>query len=91
LFNLHFLLILTDPSQRETTTQAEMGPPNLLSNGHGSLFHWGVKRPECEADHFPPSSAEINNASRYTATPPYVFMACCLVQHKTRLHDVVLS
>jgi hypothetical protein len=30
----------------------------------------GVKRPQHEADHSPPSSAEIKNEWRYTSTPP---------------------
>jgi hypothetical protein len=34
-----------------------------------------VKRPEHEADHSPPSSAEVKNAWNYTSTPQYVFMA----------------
>jgi hypothetical protein len=38
-----------------------------------------VKRPECEAYHSPPSTAEVKNAWRYNSTPP------------TRLHGVVLS
>jgi hypothetical protein len=38
----------------------------------------GVKRPEHEVDHSPPSSAEIKNAWSYTSTPPI------------RLHGVVL-
>jgi hypothetical protein len=29
-----------------------------------------VKRPGCEADHSPPSSAEVKNAWNYTSTPP---------------------
>jgi hypothetical protein len=33
-------------------------------------FTLGVKRPECEADHSPPSSAEVKNACSYTSTPP---------------------
>jgi hypothetical protein len=32
-----------------------------------------VKRPEREADHSPPSSAEVKNAWSYTSTPQYVF------------------
>jgi len=36
---------------------------------------WGVKWPGCEADYLPSSSAEVNNAWRYTSTPQYVFMA----------------
>jgi hypothetical protein len=39
----------------------------------------GVKRPVNEADHSPPSSAEVKNAWNYTSTPPI------------RLHGVVLS
>jgi hypothetical protein len=39
----------------------------------------GVKRPGREADHSPPSSAEVKNAWSYTSTLPI------------RLHGVVLS
>jgi hypothetical protein len=39
----------------------------------------GVKRPGREADHSPPSSAEVKNAWSYISTPPL------------RLHGVVLS
>jgi hypothetical protein len=35
----------------------------------GALSLW-VKRPEREADHSPPSSAEAMDAWRYTFTPP---------------------
>jgi len=38
-----------------------------------------VKRPECEADHSPPTSAEFKNAWSYNSAPPI------------RLHGVVLS
>jgi hypothetical protein len=40
-----------------------------------------VKRPGREADHSPPSRAEVKNASSYTPTPQYVFMAWCLDKH----------
>jgi hypothetical protein len=43
----------------------------------GVLF-LGVKRPRCEADHSPPSSAVVKNAWSYTSTP-------------TRLHGMVLK
>jgi hypothetical protein len=42
----------------------------------------GVKRPGREADHSPPSCADVENASRYTSTPQYVFMALYLVKHR---------
>jgi hypothetical protein len=35
----------------------------------------GVKLPEREADHSPPTSVEVKKMWIYTATPPYVFMA----------------
>jgi hypothetical protein len=41
-----------------------------------------VKRPGREADHSPPSSAEVKNAWVYTTTPPYFFKAWCLVKHR---------
>jgi hypothetical protein len=40
-----------------------------------------VRRTEREADHSPPSSAEVKNAWCYTSTHQYVFMAWCLVKH----------
>jgi hypothetical protein len=46
--------------------------------------HWvpaalslGVKRPGREADHSPPSSAEVKNAWSYTPLPQYAFKARC--------------
>jgi len=35
---------------------------------------FGIKQAECEAVHFPPSSAEVKNPYRCTVTPPYVSM-----------------
>jgi hypothetical protein len=54
-------------------------PPSLLPNGYQGYFPWGIKRQGREADHSPPSSAEVNNAWSYTSTPPI------------RLHGEVLS
>jgi hypothetical protein len=42
----------------------------------------GVKKPGCESDHPPSSSAEVNNTWSNTSTPPYVFIAWCLVKHR---------
>jgi hypothetical protein len=47
----------------------------------GTLSLW-VKRPGREADHSPPSSAEVKNAWSYTSTLHYVFMAWCLVKQR---------
>jgi hypothetical protein len=35
----------------------------------------GVKQPGREADHSPPTSAEVKNTWMYISNPPYVFMA----------------
>jgi len=35
----------------------------------------GGKATVRDADHSPPSNAEVKNAWRYTSTTPYVFMA----------------
>jgi hypothetical protein len=42
----------------------------------------GVKRLGREADHSPPSTAEVKNAWNYTSTPQYVFMVWCLFKHR---------
>jgi hypothetical protein len=52
--------------------------PASYPMGTGTLS-LGVKRPRREADHSPPSSAEVKNEWSYTSTPPI------------RLHGVVLS
>jgi hypothetical protein len=36
----------------------------------------GVKRPWREADHLPPSAAEVRNVRNYASTSPYVLMPC---------------
>jgi hypothetical protein len=45
-------------------------------------FSLRVKRPKREADHSPPSSADVKNAWSFISTPQYVFMAWCLVKHR---------
>jgi hypothetical protein len=35
----------------------------------------GLKRPGCEANHSPPTSAEVKKKWIYTSTPPWAFMA----------------
>jgi hypothetical protein len=42
----------------------------------------GVKWPWHEANHSPPSSADVNYVFGYISTPPYVFMMWCLVKHR---------
>jgi len=42
----------------------------------------GVKRPRREADHSPPSSAEVKNVWSISPLPQYVFMAWCFVKQR---------
>jgi hypothetical protein len=46
--------------------------------GNGGSFP-GVKWPGREADHSPPTNAAVKNTWIHTSTPPYVFMAHCLI------------
>jgi hypothetical protein len=48
----------------------------------GALF-LVVKRLGREAEHSPPSSAEVNNAWSYTSTPHYALIAWCSVKKST--------
>jgi hypothetical protein len=54
-------------------------PPIQWVTGSLSLE---VKRPGSEAEHSPPSSAEVKNEWSYTSTRQYVFMAWCLVKRR---------
>jgi len=55
------------------------------------LLTSGVKRPGREADHSPPSSAEIKIEWSYISTPLYVFMAWCLIEKCLLLKRIVFS
>jgi hypothetical protein len=48
--------------------------PASHPKGTGSYFPT-IKRQESEADHSPPTSAEVKKTWVYTSIPPYVFMA----------------
>jgi hypothetical protein len=60
--------------------------PDRLWGPHRPLIQWVpealspvVKRPGPEAEHSPSTSAEVNKMCLYTSTPPYAFMAPCLI------------
>ena len=52
------------------------GQPSFLFSECVRGIYQGVKRPKRDADHAPPSSAEVKNDWSYISTLPYVFMAC---------------
>jgi hypothetical protein len=62
-----------------TASRTALGPTQPRIQWVPGALSLGVKRPGREADHSPPSSAEVKNAWNYTSTPP------------VRLHDVVVK
>jgi hypothetical protein len=59
--------------------------PASCPMGNSGTFP-GVKRQQREADHSPPSSAEVKNALRYTALPQYTLLAWCSVKAEGQLY-----
>jgi hypothetical protein len=62
-----------------TVSRTALGPTQPPIQCVSGALSLGVKRPGREADHSPPSSADVKNAWSYTST------------HPIRLHGVVLS
>jgi len=58
--------------------------------GTGGFFAV-VKRPGRGADHSSPSSADVKNEWSCTFTPPYVFIAWCLIKLWISLYCAVIS
>jgi hypothetical protein len=58
-----------------TSSRLDLGPTQSPIQWVPGVLSPGVERPGREADHSPPTSAEIKKMWIYTSTPPYVFMA----------------
>jgi hypothetical protein len=69
-----------------TASRTVLGPTELPIQWVPGALSLGVKRPGCEADHSPPSSAEVKNAWSCTSTPQYASMAWCLVKTQGQLY-----
>jgi hypothetical protein len=65
-----------------TASRTALGPTQPPIQRVRGALSLGVKRPERESDHSPPSNAEVRNAWSYTSIPQYVFMAWCLVKYR---------
>jgi hypothetical protein len=74
-----------------TVSRTALGPTQSPIQWVTGALSLGVKRPGREADHSPPSSAEVKNAWSYTFTPPYVFMKWCLVKHRDKLEQATYT
>jgi len=58
------------------------------SGAHPSSYSMGNRSsytPGREADHLPPSSAEVKNTWSYTSTTPYVFMVWYFVKRRNKV------
>jgi hypothetical protein len=62
-----------------TTPRPALRPTQPLIQWVPGALSPEVKRPGRKADHSPPSNAEVKNTWIYTSTPPYAFMALCLM------------
>jgi hypothetical protein len=56
-----------------------LGPTQNLLPRTPEALNLGVKLPGRAADHSPPSNSIVKTTWNYTSTPPYLFMAWCLV------------
>jgi hypothetical protein len=83
LFYIFYISVIYKVSMYLTTgSRPALGPTQPRIQWVPGALSLGVKRPEREADHSPPSSSEVKNAWNYTSTPQYAFMAWCLVKHR---------
>jgi hypothetical protein len=71
----HVYLLLGNDHSVQTGSGAQ---PTSCPTGIGAFFP-DVKRPEREANHIPPSSADVKSGAIYTSTPPYVSRTLCLI------------
>jgi hypothetical protein len=62
--------------------QNGLGPTQLAIQLVPGALSLGVKRPGREADHSPPSSAEVEECVELYLHSQYVFMAWCLVKYR---------
>jgi hypothetical protein len=69
-----------------TASRTALGPTYPHIQWVSGAVSLGVKRPGREADHSPPSSAEVKNAWSYTSTPQHTFMAWCSFKKKRKAY-----
>jgi hypothetical protein len=69
-----------------TASRTALGPTQPPIQWVPGALSVGVKRPEREADHSPPSSAESRMRGDTPPFPKYVFMAWCLVNAQGQLY-----
>jgi hypothetical protein len=72
------------------SSRSALGPTPSLIQWVLWVLSTGVKRQGREADHSPPTSAEVKKTWIYKSTLPYIFMAYCLVKHRDNFTFILL-
>jgi hypothetical protein len=67
-----------------TASRTALGPSQSPIQWVPEALSSGVKLPGREADHSPPSSAEVKNVWHCTSIPQYAFMTWCSVKKAER-------
>jgi hypothetical protein len=73
-----------------TVSSPALGPTQPPIQWVPGALSLGVKWPGREADHSPPSSAEVKNSWSCTSTPQYAFMARCSIKAQGHLYLYIL-
>jgi hypothetical protein len=68
-----------------TASESAMGPTQRPIQWVPRVLSLGLKRPEREAEHSPPSSADVKVRGAILPLPQYVFMVWYLFKHKDNL------
>jgi hypothetical protein len=84
-FSLSFICLPNFLFAMPTASRPVLGPTHPPIQWVPGALSLGVTRLGCEADHSPPSSAEVKEWS-YTSTPQYAFMAWCSVKAQEQLY-----
>jgi len=66
----------------DTISGPPLGPTHRNIQCAPGFFPPRLRWPRHEADHSPPSSADIKDAWSYTSTPQYLYMTWCLVKQR---------
>jgi hypothetical protein len=74
-----------------TVSRPALGPTQPPIQWVQGALSLGVKRPVREADHSPPSSAEVKNAWSYTSTPPIRFHGEVIFKHRDNFYILIVE
>jgi hypothetical protein len=78
--NLYYLeIMLIEQLKRRMLETASKVVRDIMEHTWVQGAPPGLKRQGREGDHAPPTNTDVNKTLIYTPTPPYTFMAYCLI------------